>query len=122
MSKLSRQLKTIANSWAPDPFRPNMQLQTFLTALADHPKLTPNAVHAAMALQNGEIEKKVCFSVRNPNESTTDGSHWGLQYPLSERMLKPASKPLHYSQVVEGFQKSAQGIARPRWKQFFGIW
>ncbi len=33
-----------------------------------------------------------------------------VKYVLSERMLKPASKPLHYNQLVEGFQKSAQEL------------
>ena len=44
------------------------------------------------------------------------------QYALSEHMLKPASMPHHYTRLVEAFEKSAQGIARPWWKIFFGIW
>ncbi|KLO16608.1 hypothetical protein SCHPADRAFT_207117, partial [Schizopora paradoxa] len=101
MSKVARQLKSIANSWPSDPFRPNMQLQRFFDALADHPKLTPAAVEAAQTLRNGDVQRK---------------------YVLSERMLKPVSKPLHYNQIVEGFYKSAQGIGRPWWKRFFEIW
>lgn len=45
-----------------------------------------------------------------------------LQYPLSEKSLKPASMPLYYTRLVEGYEKSAQGIGRPWWKIFFGIW
>ena len=44
------------------------------------------------------------------------------QYALSAKMLQPASKPHHYTRLVEAFEKSAQGIARPWWKIFFGIW
>ena len=35
MSKVARQLKSIAGSWPSDPFRPNMQLQKFFDALAE---------------------------------------------------------------------------------------
>ncbi|KAH8114878.1 hypothetical protein DFH11DRAFT_1688601 [Phellopilus nigrolimitatus] len=101
VSKLSKQLKSVAQSWPPDPFRPNMQLHTFLLSLSAHPHLTPAAVRTAQALRNNELQKK---------------------YPLSEKMLKPTSRPLHYNQIVEGFQKSALGIARPWWKRFFEIW
>ena len=44
------------------------------------------------------------------------------QYALSAKMLQPASKPHHYTRLVEAFEKSAQGIARPWWKIFFNIW
>ncbi|KAI5120625.1 hypothetical protein M0805_009385 [Coniferiporia weirii] len=100
-SKLSTQLKSVAQSWPTDPFRPNMQLRSFLLSLSAHPQLTPAAVRASQALRANELQKK---------------------YPLSEKLLKPASRPLHYNQIVEGFQKSAQGIARPWWKRFFEIW
>ncbi|EJD05008.1 uncharacterized protein FOMMEDRAFT_145668 [Fomitiporia mediterranea MF3/22] len=100
-SKLSSQLKAIAQSWPTDPFRPNMQLQTFFLSLSTHPRLTPSSVRAVQELRANELAKK---------------------YPLSEKMLKPASRPMHYNQIVEGFQKSAQGIARPWWKRFFEIW
>ncbi|KAJ3557487.1 hypothetical protein NM688_g1453 [Phlebia brevispora] len=99
--KLAPQLHRIASQWPVDPFRPHLQLKTFLGALADHPQLTPQAVRAARALENSEFQKK---------------------YRLSDKMLRPASMPLYYSRLVEGFEKSAQGIARPRWKIFFGIW
>ena len=44
------------------------------------------------------------------------------QYPLSEKIMKPASMPQYYARLGEGYEKSAQGIARPWWKIFFGIW
>ncbi|KDQ54561.1 hypothetical protein JAAARDRAFT_60541 [Jaapia argillacea MUCL 33604] len=94
-------LKAIAHSWPSDPFRPNLQLNTFLRSLAAHPGLTPRAVRAANALSNNEIQKK---------------------YPLSAKLLKPASTPHHYDRLVEAFEKSAKGIGRPRWKIFFGVW
>ena len=59
VQKLSSQLRTIAQTWPMDPFRPNMQLQTFFISLADHPKLTPAAVRAVQALRRNEVTQKV---------------------------------------------------------------
>lgn len=100
-TKLAQKLAAIADSWVKDPFRPNLQLQTFLKSLAAHPRLTPQAVQAARALRDNGLQK---------------------QYPLSKKMLKPASMPHHYDRLIEGYQKSARGIGRPWWKVFFGIW
>lgn len=100
-TKLTQQLHRTAAHWPGDPFRPHLQLGTFLKALADHPQLTPQAVRAARALHENEFQRK---------------------YPLSEKSLKPASMPLYYTRLVEGYEKSAQGIGRPWWKIFFGIW
>lgn len=58
-SQLAKQLKSIAQSWPQDPFRPNMQLQNFFLSLSSHPKLTPNAIRAVQALRNNELSKKV---------------------------------------------------------------
>jgi hypothetical protein len=98
---LSRKLSSIAESWVKDPFRSNLQLQTFLKSLAAHPRLTPQAVDAAGALRDNKLQQK---------------------YPLSKRLLRPASAPHYYERLVQGFEKSAQGIGRPWWKVFFGIW
>ncbi|TDL26991.1 hypothetical protein BD410DRAFT_819142 [Rickenella mellea] len=98
---LSQKLSCIARSWPSDPFRPNFQLGKFLLALSDHPDLTPSAVRAAELLRNNELQAK---------------------YQLSEKTFVPRSKPLHYDQLREGFEKSAQGIARPWWKIFFNVW
>lgn len=57
--KLAPQLHRIAAQWPVDPFRPHLQLKTFLNSLADHPQLTPHAVRAARALENSEFQKKV---------------------------------------------------------------
>jgi len=105
MASTSKQLSThlhrIASQWPADPFRPHIQLKSFLEALADHPQLTPEAVRAAGALKSGELQRR---------------------YPLSEKSLRPKSMPLHYARLVEGHQKAAQGIGRPWWKIFFNIW
>lgn len=45
-----------------------------------------------------------------------------LQYPTPQNVLKPKSMPLHYERLVEGVEKSLQGVGRPWWKVFFGIW
>lgn len=116
---LAAQLHKIATQWPVDPFRPHLQLKTFLGSLAEHPQLTPSAVNAARALENNEFQKKVRICA--PLESNI--GHLNItQYRLSEKTLQPASMPKYYSRLVEGFEKSAQGIARPRWKIFFGIW
>lgn len=61
-TKLSQQLHRVAAQWPADPFRPNLQLKNFLTALADHPQLTPQAIRASRALLNNEIQKKASFT------------------------------------------------------------
>jgi len=76
-------------------------METFLTSLAAHPKLTPSAVRAAQALRDGAAQKK---------------------WPVSAKLTRPASMPEYYVRLVEGFEKSAQGIGRPWWKIFFGVW
>ncbi|KAE9406096.1 hypothetical protein BT96DRAFT_852019 [Gymnopus androsaceus JB14] len=100
-TKLAQQLSSIAGQWPKDPFRPHLLLPTFLQSLSKHPKLTPEAVQAVQALKNNRAKK---------------------EYPLSDTIMKPASKPLHYVRLVDGLQKSSQGIGRPWWKVFFGIW
>lgn len=58
-SKTSQRLLKIAAAWPIDPFRPNIQLKTFLQSLASHPNLTPRAVQAAQGLLDNSIQKKV---------------------------------------------------------------
>lgn len=60
-TKLAQQLTTIASTWTKDPFRPNMQLQTLLQSLATHPRLTPQAVNAALALQENQVYRQVHY-------------------------------------------------------------
>lgn len=57
--QLSQRLSSIAHSWVADPFRPNMQLGTFLNSLAAHPRLTSRAVNAARSLYANEMARKV---------------------------------------------------------------
>ncbi|KAH9856370.1 hypothetical protein C2E23DRAFT_882441 [Lenzites betulinus] len=101
VTPLKQQMQRVAAKWPGDPFRPNVQLKTFLTSLAEHPNLTPSAIRATRALMNGEFKAK---------------------YALSEKTLQPASAPHYYTRLVEAFDKSAQGIGRPWWKIFFNIW
>ncbi|KZT37167.1 hypothetical protein SISSUDRAFT_988104 [Sistotremastrum suecicum HHB10207 ss-3] len=100
-SNLSQQLRLLASQWPTDPFRPNLQLQTFLLSLADHPKLTSKAVIATKALLKDELKNK---------------------YPLRPSTTRPASVPEHYKRMLEGFEKGAQGIGRPWWKRVLGIY
>ncbi|KAJ7079564.1 hypothetical protein B0H15DRAFT_858231 [Mycena belliarum] len=98
---LAKEMARIASACPTDPLRPHIQLQTFLQSLATHPRLTPAAVRAAQALERNDMQKK---------------------YALTDKMLNPASAPLHYTRLVDGVEKSLQGIGRPWWKRFFGIW
>ncbi|KAJ7682899.1 hypothetical protein B0H17DRAFT_942419 [Mycena rosella] len=99
--KLAEEMARIASVCPLDPLRPHIQLQTFLQSLATHPRLPPAAVRAAQALERNEMQKK---------------------YALTRITLNPASAPLHYEKLVEGIEKSMQGIGRPFWKVFFNIW
>jgi hypothetical protein len=62
--KLAEEMARIASSCRIDPFRPHIQLQTFLKSLATHPRLTPAAVRAAQALERNEMQKKVTLLPR----------------------------------------------------------
>jgi len=44
------------------------------------------------------------------------------QIPTPHTVLKPASMPMHYVRLKEGYEKTLKGIGRPRWKIFFGVW
>lgn len=74
--KLAAQLHKIATQWPVDPFRPHLQLKTFLGSLAEHPQLTPSAVSAARALENNEFQKKVrlCTSLESKSDAQTHPS------------------------------------------------
>ncbi|KAJ7584842.1 hypothetical protein C8J56DRAFT_862378 [Mycena floridula] len=98
---LGPKMAAIAKNWIHDPVRPHLQLSTLLESLAKHPNLTTRAVAAAGDLQNNMMFKR---------------------YPLSEKILKPASVPHHYERIVEGLEKSTRGIGRPWWKVVLGIW
>lgn len=116
--QLATKLGTLANSWVRDPFRPNIQMSTFLQSLARHPRLTPQVVQAIATLHRGDVKKAVrIVTLEAKNEA--DNS---VQYPLSDKMLHPPSSPHYYDRLLEGFNKSQQGIARPWWKIFFNIW
>lgn len=114
---LSKTLDKIASLWAIDPFRPHVQCQTFLRSLATHPKLTSEAVEAARALQSNVMMKKVPSS-----RDCSSNVDLRSQFPLSEKIRRPASMPFHYDRVVAGMEKSAQGIGRPWWKVLFNVW
>lgn len=58
-TKLAQKMNNIAAAWPKDPFRPQIQLKTFLTSLSAHPNLTPQAVQAARALKDNDMFKKV---------------------------------------------------------------
>ena len=98
---LAGELLKVSTAWPKDPFRPNLQLPVFLESLAKHPRLTPASVKASEALLNNAIRAK---------------------YPTPETLLRPKSMPLHYDRLLEGYEKSAQGIKRPWYKVFFNIW
>ncbi|KAJ3546728.1 hypothetical protein NMY22_g1945 [Coprinellus aureogranulatus] len=57
--QLATKLGTLANTWVHDPFRPNIQMSTFLQSLARHPRLTPQAVQAVATLHRGDVKKAV---------------------------------------------------------------
>ncbi|KAK7055142.1 hypothetical protein R3P38DRAFT_3253258 [Favolaschia claudopus] len=99
--KLAVEMTRIASACPIDPLRPHIQLQTFLNSLATHPNLTPSAVRAAQALERNDMQQK---------------------FALTDKILRPASAPLHYEKLAEGIEKSMQGIKRPWWKVFLGIW
>src|SRR5579863_1107600 len=57
-----QRLCRIAAEWPADPLRPNLQLKTFLAALADHPGLSTRAVAATRALHKNLGSDRVSSS------------------------------------------------------------
>lgn len=118
-SMAASKLRTIAAAWPTDPFRPNMQLKKLLESLSEHPRLTPDAVQSARALLENGVQRRVSISSLCAVLVVLEPC---LQYPLSKKTLEPASMPKHYERLVQGYERSAQGIRRPWWQVFFGIW
>lgn len=64
------QLQKLAAQWPADPFRPHLQLKTFLESLSYHPNLTDEAVTATRSLVQDDLRRKVrrfpVYRNRNP--------------------------------------------------------
>lgn len=58
---VSKELSSLAEKWTMDPFRPNLQLSSFLKSLAAHPRLTKQVIEDTRSLQRNEMMKKVLF-------------------------------------------------------------
>ena len=52
-------LQKLAAQWPADPFRPHLQLKTFLESLSHHPNLTNEAVIATRSLLQDDMRHKV---------------------------------------------------------------
>ena len=61
---VGNQLQKLAAQWPADPFRPHLQLKTFLESLSRHPGITDEAVAATRSLLQNDLRHKVC---RCPN-------------------------------------------------------
>ena len=56
---VGNQLQKLAAQWPADPFRPHLQLKTFLESLSRHPGLTDGAVVATRSLLQNDLRHKV---------------------------------------------------------------
>ena len=56
---VGNQLQKLAAQWPADPFRPHLQLKTFLESLSRHPSLTDEAVIATRSLLQNDLRHKV---------------------------------------------------------------
>jgi hypothetical protein len=123
---VGNKLQKLAAQWPADPFRPHLQLKTFLESLSHHPNLTDEAVIATRSLLQNDPRHNVrrCPST-GITKPVTHGHatypYLGSQYKLGKRMMQPASMPRHYDRLTEAFVKSSQGIGRPWWKRFFNV-
>ena len=59
-------LRKLAAQWPADPFRPHLQLKTFLESLSRHPNLTEEAVIATRSLLQNDLRHKVRRRSRQP--------------------------------------------------------
>ena len=62
---VGNRLQKLATQWPADPFRPHLQLKTFLESLSHHPNLTDEAVTATRSLLQNDLRHKVrrCLGV-----------------------------------------------------------
>jgi len=65
---VGNQLQKLAAQWPADPFRPHLQLKTFLESLSRHPNLTDEAVIATRSLLRNDLRHNVrrCPHSREP--------------------------------------------------------
>lgn len=56
---VGNKLQKLAAQWPVDPFRPHLQLKTFLESLSHHPNLTDEAVIATLSLLQDDLRHKV---------------------------------------------------------------
>lgn len=57
---VGNKLHKLAAQWPADPFRPHLQLKTFLESLSRHPNITDEAVAATRSLLQNDLRHKVC--------------------------------------------------------------
>lgn len=66
---VGNRLQKLAGQWPADPFRPHLQLKTFLESLSHHPNLTNEAVIATRSLLQNDLRHNVRrFPIRRNRE------------------------------------------------------
>ncbi|KAF8477279.1 hypothetical protein BDZ91DRAFT_708977 [Kalaharituber pfeilii] len=94
-TKLHTTLHRIANKWPVDPLRTELSFNNFLRARAATLESNPNAKFG-----NSDMQAQV-----KALEGLVENS-WLKKYPITDRTLKPASKPEYYEKLRKELEEA----------------
>lgn len=114
---VSPALRTIAQAWPRDAFRPH-QFSSVLETLAESPNLRVRAVMAARALNENRLATQVRAVTLGLGNSS---SNLYTKLPLSPTMTTPASSPLHYTRMTDAVERAMRGEKRSWIERFFSL-
>jgi len=110
--------------WPKDKLRPECQFQDAMRRRIDRrflPASSPNTPNAAQAVANSAIDEKVELEQVNAIYSLLE-NRYSRKYPITGSLLKPASNPTHYTDLVKELEEAPDrswfGRTVNRWKGF----
>jgi len=107
--------------WPKDNLRPDCQFQDAMRKRIDRrflPASASNIPRAAQAVANSPVDEKKGLEEANVLYSLLE-NRYSLQYPLTGTMMKPASSPTHYEDLVKELAEAPQ---RSFWDRLTNRW
>jgi len=110
--------------WPKDNLRPECQFQDVMRRRIDRrflPASTSNTPNAAQAVANSAVDEKMELEQVNAIYSLLE-NRYSRKYPITGSLLKPASNPSHYTDLVKELEEAPNrswfGRMANRWKGF----
>ncbi|KAF8866104.1 hypothetical protein BDZ45DRAFT_795758 [Acephala macrosclerotiorum] len=110
--------------WPKDNLRPDCQFQDAMRKRIDRrflPASSPNTPNAAQAVVNSAVDERLELEQANVLYSLLE-NRYIRKYPITGSLMKPASNPTHYEDLVkeleEAPERSFWGRLTNRWKGF----